>query len=289
MRAESTIAMTERPLGAMRAISRATLFHALLPGVLVQAGYIAVGLVALPFYALAAPLGHPLIAVLLLMLVLAAAAAMTGYFGLWIRLLGPETGSGWRGAAQVLTALGAGGAALMFVAVHSHFARPGTTVNTEYWSAWALVGLAWFASAGSLLALAWSRPWFRDQPPGLPASKRIVLGCWCATAALAWVGHEAFANSMAQRSGRAATPQEQRAVDPVAAALCAGDLTAAARALHASGWSQSIDARRILDRCIAHDRWYERLTGRQRHFPERLPIAIRAVVADHRQARAAAF
>jgi hypothetical protein len=76
-----------------------------------------------------------------------------------------------------------------------------------------------------------------------------------------------------------------RSAAPVAAALCAGDLAAAARALDAAGWSQSIDARKILDRCIAHDGWYERLTGRQRQYPERLPIAIRAVVASIKSQR----
>jgi hypothetical protein len=265
--------------GAMKAMTRATLFHALLPATLLKLGYLAVGLLALPFLALSAFLWNPLIALLLLMLVLAMLVATAGYVGLWIGLLTPKWGMNWRGAAQLVTTVGAAIAALVFFKLHSHFARPGTPFNTEYWTAWALLALAWFVATGPLLVLAWSRPWLRDQTPGLPASKLVVLACWFATAAIAWFGHAALADSIAQRSGRAATPQERRALDPVAAALCAGDLTAAARALDAAGWSQSIDARKILDRCVAHDGWYERLTGRQRQYPERLPIAINAVVA----------
>lgn len=265
----------------MKAITRATLFHALLPAALLKLGHLALGLLGLPFLVITV-LWHPLVVVLLLTLLPATLAAAAGYVVLWIGLLQPRLGTGWRIAAQLATTMGAAIAALVFFKVHSHFARPGTTFNTEYWTAWALLGLAWFAVNGPLLALAWSRPWLRDQPPGLPASKLIVLACWFATAAIAWFGHTALAASIAQRSGRAATPQELLAVDPIAAALCAGDLEAAARALEASERPESIDAHKILDRCIAHDRWYERLTGRQTQHPERLPLAIKAVARAQR-------
>lgn len=264
----------------MKAITRATLFHALLPAALLKLGYLALGLLGLPFLLITA-LWNPLVLLLLLTLVPATLAAAAGYISLWTGLLEPRRGSGWRGAAQLAVTIGAAIAALVFFKVHSSAARPGTTFNTEYWTAWALLALAWFAVIGPLLALAWSRPWLRDQPPGLPASKLIVLACWFATAAIAWFGHMALAASIAQRSGRAPTLQERLAVaveaDPIAAALCAGNLEAAARALEASEWPEAIDAHKILDRCIAHDRWYERLIGRQRQYPERLPLAIKAV------------
>lgn len=259
----------------MKAISRTTLFHALLPASLLTLGHLALGLLGLPFLVITM-LGHPLVLLLLVTLLPATLAAAAGYIVLWFGLLQQKPG-GWRGAAQLATLLGAAIAVLVFFKLHGAVARPGTSLNTEYWTAWALLALAWFAVTGPLLALAWSKPWLRDQPPGLPTSRPIVLACWLATAAIAWFGHTALAADIAQRSGRMATPQEQRTADPIAAALCAGDLQAAARALDASSEPEAIDAHTILDRCIAHDRWYERLTGHDRVHPERLPLAIKAV------------
>lgn len=192
-------------------MTRATLFYALLPGTLLQLGYVALGLLALPFLLVFGFLWNPLVALLLLALALVTLVAVAGYIGLWIGLLEPKRGIGWRGAAQLVTTIGAAVAVLVFFMVYSHFARPGTSFNTEYWTAWNLVGLAWFAVTGPLLSLAWSRPWLRDQPPGLAASKLVVLGCWFAAVVIAWFGHGALADSIAQRSGRAATPQERRA------------------------------------------------------------------------------